>query len=204
MKTLMKLVTITAISASMGLLTACGGGGGSKKSVTTISCSSTPHYNTTTKKWEYSQTDSRACTPLPNTTTAGNCLVGQIKVRVPVSTGSNNNLNCPVDINTGIRNCSTQGQPTMTPFYPGQVNTNYNNNSYVDPNYHTVVGQYSERCLDQGDNSLGYVYSAGSYYYVDVQQLQTDVWSYQYQYQLSGEQTLWAIGGLALLYLILQ
>ncbi len=203
MKKLIRLATITTISLSMGLFTGCGGSGSSKKNtVTTLSCSSNPYLNTTTNTWQYSQTDTRACTPLATTTTS--CSSNQMKVRVPITNNtSNNNINCPVDI-YGQRHCTT-GQ-VGTPFNSGAVNTSWNNNynNTVNPNYHSIAGQYREVCLNYGDTSLGYVVQGNSYYYVNHQQLQQAVWTAQYHHNLSPVETIAAVGIIALLIHSLQ
>ncbi|MGH1469341.1 MAG: hypothetical protein ACRBBP_10795 [Bdellovibrionales bacterium] len=204
MKKLIRLATITTISLSMGLFTGCGSSGSSSDTtVTTISCSSTPYLDTTTNTWQYSQTDTRVCTPL-TTSTSVTCSSNQIKVRVPITSNTSNTaLNCPVDI-YGVQHCTTG--TTGTPFVYGSVNTSWNSNynNTINPNYHLTAGLYQEACVNYGDTSYGYLLQGASYWYVDQQQLQQSVYTAQYHYQLSPGETLAAVGILAFLVLATQ
>jgi hypothetical protein len=193
----------------IGALTGCGGDSSSKKDpvVTTISCTHTS-YQDVNGVWRYSQTDSKVCKPLANATT---CNQNEVLVRVPRSsnigsgnTGHNNNLNCPI-IN-GVQQCNV-GTPFNPHHHPTQNqqwgNNGWNNgnhwNQNLDPNYHTNPSLYTTTCISYNSPSINYVYSSGNYYYIDMGYLNDHVWSYQYERQLSLEETIAVVGIVAVL-----
>jgi len=179
-----KYFTLSLLSLSLGLLTACGGDGGGGSSsddvVTTVpNCTSTAVQNTETGVWSVSTTDSSECQLLTTVASTTSCNYNEIRVRIPVQSTTQQTNQCVIDA-YGRQSCVTPVLSNST-------------------NFHQTSGQYQEVCLNQQSPEWPYVVDSGSYYYYNYTQHFSHFQTFQFSnnVQLSPTETLVTFGVLA-------
>lgn len=185
MTTTTKYAGLAALGLILSLLTACGGSSSKGETVTTLpNCPTGHYYNSSTDKFQYSQSDARECQVINTTTTT--CASNEVRVRLPINQNYSNtatNTNCPYNAATGVRDC-TYAQ-IGTPFVQGQTYNNNNNSNTINSNYHTISGQYSEVCVGQTNENWNYIIYGANYGYdynwLNINQA-TAAWGYSVNY----------------------